>query len=234
MYHVIFDLIKHWQPGDFPENANQIDYIFLETWLNDNVTKAFMPGTFSFDQFDASIIQRIRKYAREREAPKQTEVFEQTATKDLNWRMAEAYKTALGLGLLHAPYYQQADLEMIFLIDKGNQRVDHPDMGPVQTKDVWDAMANVVWALIGEQMVAFMNDEFSKFSVKGALPGGVQPFSSEMGGSNTEASDLFAGFRQHTVRRGGELSHASPSRSMNRGRPQRWSPSSPWGAGRGR
>ena len=126
----MFDLIKHWVPGDFdgehglPDNGKEIDYVYLENWLNTNVTDAFMPADFTFDQFDASIIQRIRKYARDTKRPRSTRVYERTATKQVNWKMAEAFKTALGLGIIHAPYYEQAELEMIYLQDMGHERVD--------------------------------------------------------------------------------------------------------------
>lgn len=233
-HHVIFDLIKHWTPGDFdgqhglPENNKEIDYIFLEEWLNKNVTDAFMPKDFTFDQFDASIIQRIRKYARDNRRPRSTMVYERTATKAINWKMAEAFKTALGLGLLHAPYYEQAELEMIYLQDMGHERVDHPTEGVIQTKDVFDAMCNAAYTLIGEEMSAFLNDEFMGFGMSGYLPGGVQPFSAEMSGSDPGAEDLFSQFREMNTRRGEEYARSSPSRLIQRPGAGGWSPSNPF------
>ncbi len=231
-HHVIFDLIKHWQPGDFPDNNNEIDYIFLEDWWNEYVTDAFMPENFTFDQFETTIIQRINRYARSKPRPKSVRVFERTATKAINWKVAEGFKTALGLGLLHAPYYQQADLEMIYLEDLGNERVDHPTMGPVQTKDVFDAMSNVVYTLIGAEMMAFLGQEFSDFGIRGASVN-TQPFSQQFSGENqmTDAQELFSHFGRANVRAGGAMAQADPSRAMNRGRPGRWSPSSPWNRG---
>ena len=229
-HHVVFDLIKHWQPGDFPQNNNEIDYIFLEDWWNEYVTDAFMPETFTFDQFDASIIQRVRKYARDTRRPKATKVYERTATKQLNWKMAEAFKTALGLGLIHAPFYEQAEQELIYLQDIGHERVDHPTDGLVQTSDVADALFNVTYALIGEQMSAFLNDEFVDFSISGMLPGGVQPFSVEMSAPDGETSELFSQFSEMNSRRGQELAHRSPSRLMPRdGQRPGFSPANPFG-----
>ncbi len=233
-HHVIFDLIKHWVPGDFdgqhglPDNNKEIDYIYLEEWWNKNVTDVFMPSDFTFDQFDHSIIQRVRKYARDNRRPKSTKVYERTATKSINWSMAEAFKTALGLGIIHAPFYEQAEQEMIYLQDMGHERVDHPTEGPIQTKDVFDAIANVVYTLIGEEMSAFLNDEFSGFGLSGYLPGGVQPFSAEMSGADPHAEDLFSQFREMNTRRGEQYAYGSPSRRMDRDRPAHWSPSNPF------
>jgi hypothetical protein len=551
--HVIFDLITHWQPGDFPENNNEIDYIELEEWWNKNVTDAFMPDDFTFDQFETSIIQRIANYARSKQRPKTVNVYERTATKPVNWKMAESFKTAMGLGLLHcfsgdtsyltwdgyqtfgetvnttqrvltqtghwvdaeirastdrqyllkltlgregqtkeifttpghrwivkqsghrqriercpiittdqlktgdrlastlpvscianvhpspygivagivfgdgsksykgshvtlwgekdaqllryfptdcifsprstpngckgidvgnlprafkelpdinespgvlygwlagyfaadgtvgptgqvtlgsvsrenlefvklvatrlgiathpiaesildtewsqsdyfynmsfvrrtlrpnffliaehrdrfvanpsskdrlgwkvisvektdrfeqvfcavvpetesfvlqdwiltknSPYYEQADIEMIYLQDMGNERVDHPTMGPVQTKDVWDAMANVVYTLIGGQMMAFLGKEFSDFGVKGQLQGGSTPWANQFSSGN-DASAMFDKFsRASGTRQAGAMARQDPSRSLSRDRPRPWSPSSPWKRG---
>lgn len=232
-HHVVFDLIKHWQPGDFPDNNNEIDYIFLEDWWNVFVTDAFMPESFTFDQFETTIIQRVNRYARSKPRPKSVRVFERTATKAINWKVAEGFKTAMGLGLIHAPFYQQANMEMIYLEDLGNEKVDHPTSGPVQTKDVFDAMSNVVYTLIGAEMMAFLGQEFTDFGIRGANAGGTQPFSQQFAGDNqmTEAQELFSHFGRANIRAGGQLAQADPSRNMNRGRPGRWSPSSPWNRG---
>lgn len=224
--HVVFDLIKHWEPGDFPDNDNQIDYIFIQKWLEEHVIDAFMPNELTFDQFDASIIQRLRAYSNSKERPKRINVYERTATKPLNWRMAEAFKTAMGLGLLHAPYYSQAEQELIFLQDVGHERVDHPTEGEVQSKDVYDAMANVTYALIGEQMAAFLGQEFSEFGLQGSMAGGGQaPFSKQMSEDN-QAAELFSQFGQ--MKRGNQLSRQSPSRGVHRDTPNRHNPSAPW------
>ena len=161
-------------------------------------------------------------------------LFQRTAPKAINWKVAEGFKTALGLNLLHAPYYQQADLEMIYLEDLGNEKVDHPTMGPVQTKDVFDAMSNVVYTLIGAEMMAFLGQEFTDFGIQGAQQGGGQPFSQQFAGENsmTEAQELFSHFGRANIRAGGQMAQADPSRILNRQRPTRWSPSSPWQRGR--
>ena len=115
--------------------------------------KKFMPSDLTFDQFNSvGMIQRIQRAMNDAKLPKRVMVSEQTATAPLNWKMAETFKTALNMGLLHAPYMELAELELRFLQLTTNMKVDHPSAGPVQTKDVADAMFNVVYHLIGEQM----------------------------------------------------------------------------------
>ena len=69
----------------------------------------------------------------------------------------------------HAPYYELAELELTYLQDTGG-KVDHPSTGPVRTKDVFDAMASVADALIGDQMASYTGQAFSDVPLTGALP----------------------------------------------------------------
>jgi hypothetical protein len=128
---------------------------------------------------------------------------------------------------LHAPYYIQAEQELIFLQDVGHERVDHPTEGTVQTKDVFDAMANVTYALIGEQMAAFLGQEFSDFGLHG-MNLGETPFGKQMSG-DSQAQEIFNQFGN--VRRGGQLANQSPSRGMHRDTPNKFNPSTPWNRG---
>lgn len=172
LYHVIFDRIHHWEPGSFPENNHEIDYLQI---VDEIIVwgRGFMPDQITFDQFNsAMLIQRIRSQLREAQLSKQTRVFERTATGPLNWAMAECFKIALNMDLLHAPPYEQASNELKFLQDKGN-KVEAPTTGAIQTKDVYDAMANVVWALIGAQMAPFMKKELSELALSAGQIGGL-------------------------------------------------------------
>jgi hypothetical protein len=172
MPHVIFDMIKAWRPQDFPENRNEIDYRKIEGELKE-WTDAFMPDEISFDQFNSvRTIQELRHYIRTKNYPKRVQVFERTATRDLNWEVAETFKNAIGLGLVHAPYFELAEQELAFLQDVGG-RVDHPTTGPVQTKDVADTMMILVHALIGDNMKAFVAGELASIPVRASLPGGL-------------------------------------------------------------
>lgn len=170
LLHVVFDKIHFWSPEHYEDG--QIDYIEIGEQIGDDVV-AFMPEIVTFDQFNSiEAMQRIRRRVRERQLPKHIIIEERTATAPLNWKMAETFKTALGMNLIHAPYHEQAELEAKFLQAKGN-KVDHPTMGPVQTKDVWDTMANVTYALIGDQMAAFLKAELRDLSLGGAAQGGL-------------------------------------------------------------
>jgi hypothetical protein len=171
--HVVFDKIHHFAPGDFTEHI--IDYDLVETWIWDNMLRPFMPTEMTFDQFNsAQVIQRLARRSRKGGLPKTTQVYEKTATKSHNWKRAEIFKTAVNMGWVHSPYYEQAELELRFLQEK-NGVVDHPDSGPVQTKDVADAMMECVMALIGDQIVS-MRKELGSMRPQGAMLGGIEPF----------------------------------------------------------
>jgi hypothetical protein len=173
--HVVFDKIHHFEPQNFQDHI--VDYDLVEEWIWDNFMKPFMPSVMSFDQFNsAQVIQRLGKRSRHAGLPKVTQVHEKTATRQRNWQRAEIFKTAVNMGWVHAPYYEQAELELRFLQEK-NGVVDHPDSGPVQTKDVADAMMECVMALIGDQIVS-MRAELGAMRPQGTMQGGVEPFPS--------------------------------------------------------
>jgi hypothetical protein len=171
--HVVFDKIHHFQPQEFEDHI--VDYPAVEEWIWENMLGPFMPSVMTFDQFNSpQIIQQLQKRSRNSGLPKTTMVSEQTATRQHNWKRAEIFKTALNMGWIHAPYYEQAELELRFLQEK-NGVVDHPDSGPVQTKDVADAMMECVMKLIGDQIVS-MRSELGAMRPAGALPGGMETF----------------------------------------------------------
>jgi hypothetical protein len=192
--HVVYDLIHHWEPADFPDHI--IDYIAIEEQLKGYIDD-FMPATLTFDQFNSvGIIQRLQRWASARRYPKRVEIHERTATKETNWKVAEVFKTAMNLGHLHAPYDELAELECRFLIDKGNHSVDHPGSGPVQTKDLFDALSNVAYALIGDQMMAILGERLSGAAIP-AAQGGFAPFAGTgiNPNENSRSAELAAQFR---------------------------------------
>lgn len=170
--HVVFDFITHWEPSSFEENNHEIDYEIIIDDMKGYI-RDFMPTEFTFDQgYSAWIIQQLRKYVRENKLPKAVSVFERTATLQQNWQVAESFKTALGLGLVHAPPYEQARLELLFLTKTADFKVDHPTAGPVQTKDVSDCIQILTHALIGDQIAAFVGQSLSDVKISGAAQGG--------------------------------------------------------------
>lgn len=152
--HVVFDLLGVWRPGDFEDG--DIDYLAVEEdWKS--IIDRFMPSQLSFDQFSsASTMAHLRAHVAKSRLPKQVTIFERTATAPMNWKVAETFKTALNLKLVHAPFFELAYQELVFLQDTGNKKVDHPTSGPVQTKDVYDVISILTYALIGDQLEAFL------------------------------------------------------------------------------
>lgn len=196
--HVVFDVIHAWQPSEFEDNNYEIDYDQIERELKDYLD-AFMPVAMSFDQYPmGSTIKHLREHARTRGYPKTVQVYERPATNSLNWKTYEAFKTALGLGLIHAPYFELADLELQFLQVAGQEKVDHPTAGPVQTKDVADTMAIVVYELIGDVIGAFVGKSLADLPLVGANVGGTQPFAKEQDPTH-EALSNFGNFGAHRV-----------------------------------
>lgn len=171
--HVVFDKIHHFEPQNFTDHI--VDYDEVEEWIWGNMLSTFMPTEMTFDQFNsAQVIQRLARRSRKSNLPKVTQVYEKTATRQHNWKRAEIFKTAVNMGWVHAPYYEQAELELRFLQEK-NGVVDKPDSGPVQTKDVADAMMECVMALIGDQIIS-LRAELGSMRPSGAMQGGMEPF----------------------------------------------------------
>ena len=79
-------------------------------------------------------------------------ILEKTATVKNNFNKYEAFKTALNLDLIHIPTNcpdsEYSALELKFLQVR-NGRVDKQDLGPVQTKDIADCIAEVSATLLG-------------------------------------------------------------------------------------
>jgi hypothetical protein len=179
-FHVVFDLITHWEPGDFEKIDErtgdlvfEIDYDTIAKYMEEQVIRPFAPYELTFDQFNAvATIQRLQKYANQAQLPKRVTVYERTATAPLNWKTYETFKTALGMSLVHAPFYEKANQELLFLQKAPGNKVDHPTSGPVQTKDVADCLAIVTYELIGEQMSGFIADALAGLSLGGTAEGG--------------------------------------------------------------
>jgi hypothetical protein len=208
MLHVVFDVIHSWRPRDFEDN--QIDYIQVQQELED-YAKAFMPSEMTFDQFNVGpILSHLRGALRTAGLPKMVRVREETSTAPHNWKRAEIFKSALNMGLVHAPlldvhgepseHSELAELELRFLENK-NGKVDKPTSGPVQTKDIADSIFEVVYSLIGEQMAVQLGEAFSGLGVRGALGGGMDPYRDQIPESD-RMGDRLAGAMRNSGRRG--------------------------------
>lgn len=172
--HVVFDYIHHWNPADFTDHEVDYEEIEDELW---ELIKDFKPDNFTFDQYNsAGFIQNLKKrIAKEHELfPKRPSISEKTFTYQDNWAMAETFKHAIGRGLVHAPEYAQAKLELLFLSEVRKNVVQAPTSGPVQTDDVADCMFVVVHDLIGKHISALLSKTLLTDPVVG-LPGGTDP-----------------------------------------------------------
>lgn len=179
--HVVIDLLKMWKPIDFPDGIVDYPMVTDDLW---DIIERFSPDELTFDQFQsvmmiATLNQRMTAEPR----PKQTLIFEKPATRPLNWKRAELFKSALNLGLIHIPMLgrdgevdpagEMAELELRFL-ELRNGRVDHPTSGPIQHNDLSDCLFEVVWALIGEELLEMLESPVMS-QVSGMGAGGVEP-----------------------------------------------------------
>lgn len=143
--HVIFDLIKRWNPKDFPGSTIKWDYVINEIIMFADI---FRPIEITFDQFQSAEPIQTLQYALMDRGIEGVAVYEKTATLEHNWFRAETFKTAINHGLVHAPIDVLTidpygpDQELKFLQQKATggryPRVDKQSIGPVQTKDMAD------------------------------------------------------------------------------------------------
>jgi hypothetical protein len=179
--HVVFDLIKSWEPVNFPGKVIRWDPILKDIAF---FAEIFRPFEITFDQHQSSDpIQRLQETLTAKNI--QTRVYEKFATNELNWKRWEVFKTALYQGLIHAPgdevpktttppYTSRDELKFLQEIRTGGKfsRIEKQDLGPIQTKDMADCIAECTYSLIGNLMVTRMRDRLSTSSIYGGSPGG--------------------------------------------------------------
>lgn len=190
--HCVFDRLHHWEPQNWEDGI--VDYDEIADYLLNDIAFKFYPDEITFDQFNSvATIQKINKELLKHQGPKQVTAYERTATKELNWSRAEVFKTAINMGLVHAPYYELAENELKFLQDKGNKVVDHPDSGPVQSKDVADCMFECVYYFLGKQ-IQVMLEELGKERIRGGMQGGTLGITKTPQTFQPSPNDLFSDF----------------------------------------
>jgi hypothetical protein len=195
LLHCVFDVVHYWEAQDWPDNV--IDYIHVEKDLWGFV-QAFKPDELTFDQWNsASSIQKLQMQVRQANFNKRVQVFCKPANSTYNFSRAETFKTALNMGWLHAPMsgtdraVDVAINELKFL-QFINGKVDHPDMGPVQSKDVADCLMECVQTLIGDQVNNFLAHSLGTQAPKGMMQGGDDPL--KRFSSPTEGNPTLSGF----------------------------------------
>lgn len=173
--HVVFDILKRWDPKKFPEKTIKWDGILEELlnwiWL-------FRPKSVTFDQHQNMWpMQYLQKEIRARGLG-DTRIFEKTADLQRNWNRAEVFRTALYHDRIHAPSdtadseWSGQELKYLQEIKTARiPRVEKQDQGPVQTKDVADCMMEVVEVLIGAE---FDRSEGLAAPLRLGAPGGFR------------------------------------------------------------
>lgn len=176
--HAIIDIIQRWQASSFQDQI--VDY---EVVLHDIMQYliVFQPHEVSLDQFqNAAIIGWLNKELRGKNLSGSIRVFERTATNKSNWDVACVFRDALYQDLIHIPS-DTADSDWLALELKNLQqintagrhpRVDAPTVGPIQTKDCYSALSQVVWALIGEEMAGQVKKDIGEIRMALGSQGG--------------------------------------------------------------
>jgi hypothetical protein len=225
--HVVFDIIKRWNPRDFADNVIDWEPILEELV---HYCEVFRPVSLSFDQHQSAWpIQWLKKELRKRGIT-EVAVFEKTANSQGNWNRAEIFRTALYQGLIHAPAdtadTAYAGLELKFLqeIKSGRTpRVEKQDEGPIQTKDMADCMMEVVEACIGNLIAIGDRDSLGVTALRSGAPGGYQ-IGGFVNGQSERAAQLSSLYsRRHGEQsfggRGGSSGGSNPARRPFGGRP---------------
>lgn len=203
--HVIFDIIKRWEPKNFEGGA-----IIWEDVLEEVISyiEIFLPSQVSFDQFQSDApMQWLSRQIQERGFS--TQIALRRRQNESNWKQAETFKTALYHGFVHAPNdtvdTAWSNLELKFLVRKKSggkfDRVDKQDLGPVKTKDMADCIMEVTEVLIGNLIARNIRDMLSENSfVAGAFRG------YQIGGVLQGVADApeLSGYYQGGMRRQGE------------------------------
>jgi hypothetical protein len=143
--HVVFDALYAWLPRDFPNHI--VKYQEVEDDIYEYLCH-FPIAELTFDQFDwTRSIDLLNDRVANANLPRKTKIYMRPASAPFNWRAAEVFKTAAALGLIHAPRFELAQLELEHLQISG-QRVAAPTSGICTTDDVADAMINCTYSLL--------------------------------------------------------------------------------------
>lgn len=174
--HVVFDLIKRWMPKEFVGEVIKWEPILVELM---NYAEMFMPFEITMDQHQsAEPMQDLQERLMARNI--NTRVYEKYSTNELNWKRWEVFKTVLYQGRLHAPFdtadskFSAQELKFLQENRTGGKypKVDRQEIGPVQTKDMADCMAECAFSLIGNMMVNRTRERLSNTSLVGGAVGG--------------------------------------------------------------
>jgi hypothetical protein len=196
--HVVFDMIDAFYPEDFKNGT--IDWLQVVPEIT-SLINAFRPFEFTFDQFDSRMALQTLEENLKKIGIRESMVGLKHATHATNERRWKNFRMALNLNRVHAPHprtfspiatknsLELARNELKFLQEK-NGRVDKQSVGPIQTKDIADCIAEVVDALIGDSLHANMGVTHPEF---GHGFGAPTPWTLKQGNSHMfpEMTDAF-------------------------------------------
>lgn len=153
--HVVFDWLHVWKPSNYEDH--QLDYLQVEKELVEIIMQFRTLKNFSFDQYGGFVtVPYLKSHLRTNKH--EARVHQSTATNKTNQLRAERFKSALGMGWIHAPKDELApdgesllEQELKFLQVK-NGTVVKQDIGPVTTKDLADCVMEVSSELLSDQI----------------------------------------------------------------------------------
>lgn len=222
--HVVFDYLHAWKPGDFDDL--KMDYTVIRQDIMDLMDNYQGFRLLTFDQWNnLSLMHDLQRFSKGRYWRSVT-IDERAANAKNNWTAAETTKMALSLNKVHAPYYELAELEFKFLQKHPTaDKVDHPDTGPVTTKDVYDAMSIVISHAIGGHIAAVYGEQFSALKMGTAMPGPGNPNAASpasagsyiTGGADNDVAAQFSRYSQGRLQ-ASRMGQRPPSRGVNRER----------------
>lgn len=226
--HVVFDRVMRWSPTDFAEGV--INYIKVKDDLA-HIVELYSPKIITFDQYNsAGLMQELRDAMRKR-GEYDTRIAEVTATQAVNWNRWEAFKTALYLDLVHIPpdcifgdfdhsEYSSQELKFLQEIQTGQtKRVDKQTMGPIQTKDIADCIAEVTYKFLSSYLGDLVNKNFGLAKLKGGSEGGYQIGGRTPGGPDPTAGQSKSRFGEFYGSRSSGNNNPSSARGIrDRGR----------------
>lgn len=200
--HVVFDMVDAFYPEDFPNGT--IDWLTVVPEIT-TLINGFRPFEFTFDQFDSRMALQQLEENLKKIGISETKVYLKHATHATNEARWKNFRAAMNLNRVHIPHpstfnpvatrnsLELARNELKFLQEK-NGRVDKQSVGPIQTKDIADCIAEVVNALIGDTVNMGIVNSRPEFGAQGGWTmkqGNLHQF--------PELADLFERRKMHHV-----------------------------------
>lgn len=218
--HVVFDIVKRWDPKTFP--GESIDWRIVITEVM-GYLELFRPYELTLDQFQSSEPIQHLQYLLQDRGIGGIIVRELVATAENNWNRAETYKTALNHGRIHYPNdtedLELASHELKFLQQRNTgskyPKVDKQYVGPVQTDDMADCAQEVVSALIGNIIAQQMRERSLNAVMSHGAQGGFR-IGGKQRPSLTELHPNLSGY--YSKGREGEQSRVEYNTSPQRGK----------------